>query len=75
MQNLHKLARQIATAVRPPSAVTELETVMDQITVLRWAQRDVTQQAFANTATLMDIEVALAHVQRPRPRFSRLAKY
>ena len=69
--NLRNMASQIALSIRPPTDVAELDTLVDRLLVLNWAQTQVSNSGAANFDTLQKIhetilETRLLSEHQPR---------
>lgn len=66
MNNLRNLASQIALSLRPASDVEQLDTKVDRLLVLNWAQAQAIRLTSPDSATLQDIQTRIDDLRRPR---------
>ena len=66
MDNLRSMASQIALSIRPASDVDNLDTAVDRVLVLNWAQAQALRSPAPNPALLNDLHGRLETLRRPQ---------
>ena len=66
MDNLRSMASQIALSIRPASDVDNLDTAVDRVLVLNWAQAQALRSPAPNPDLLSDLHGRLETLRRPQ---------